>query len=64
LKKASTRNSTKNTLFAKAVAEYIRGYLAACNTAFIDLQETYTAFLPLILKIPGKYGLVIHTAGT
>ena len=53
----------KYTLFAKSVAEYIRGYLPVYDIAFIDLQEAYTAFLPLILKIPGKYRLVIHTAG-
>jgi len=53
----------KYTLLAKSVAEYIRGYLTAYDIAFIDLQEAYTAFLPLILKIPGKYRLVIHTAG-
>lgn len=53
----------KYTMFAKAVAEYIRENIPIYNISFIDLQEAYTAFLPLILKIPGKYRLIIHTAG-
>jgi hypothetical protein len=34
----------EKTLFAKAVAEYIRGYLAACNTAFIFKKHTQRSF--------------------
>ncbi|MCX8185944.1 MAG: glycogen/starch/alpha-glucan phosphorylase [Sulfolobales archaeon] len=53
----------KYTFFAKSVAEFIRRNIPIYNITYIDLQEAYTAFLPLILKIPGKYRLVIHTAG-
>ncbi|MEM2376676.1 MAG: glycogen/starch/alpha-glucan phosphorylase [Sulfolobales archaeon] len=53
----------KYTFFAKSVAEFIRRNIPIYDITFIDLQEAYTAFLPLILKIPGKYRLVIHTAG-
>lgn len=53
----------KYTILAKAVAEYIRRNMRLEDIAYIDLQEAYTALLPLQLKIPGKYRLVIHTAG-
>lgn len=53
----------KYTLLAKSVAEYIRRNINIYDIMFVDLQEAYTALLPLILKIPGKYRLVIHTAG-
>ncbi len=53
----------KYTLFAKASAEYIRRNIRLEDIEYIDLQEAYTAFLPLQLKIPGKYRLIIHTAG-
>lgn len=53
----------KYTLLAKAVAEYVRRALRLEEIAYIDLQEAYTALLPLQLKIPGTYRLVIHTAG-
>ncbi|MEM1678290.1 MAG: glycogen/starch/alpha-glucan phosphorylase [Ignisphaera sp.] len=53
----------KYTVLAKAVAEYIRRSIGLEGIAYIDLQEAYTALLPLKLKIPGKYRLVIHTAG-
>lgn len=53
----------KYMLLSKAVAEYIRRNISLSSIAYIDLQEAYTALLPLQLKIPGKYRLVIHTAG-
>ncbi len=53
----------KYTILAKAVAEYIRRSIRLEDIAYIDLQEAYTALLPLQLKIPGKYRLIIHTAG-
>ncbi|MCS7111923.1 MAG: glycogen/starch/alpha-glucan phosphorylase [Ignisphaera sp.] len=53
----------KYTILAKAVAEYIRRNIKLEDVAYIDLQEAYTALLPLQLKIPGRYRLVIHTAG-
>ncbi len=53
----------KYTMFAKAIVEFIRNNIPLHDILFIDLQEAYTALLPLILKIPGKYRLIIHTAG-
>lgn len=53
----------KYILFSKAVAEYIRRNIDLDDIAYIDLQEAYTAILPLQLKIPGRYRIVIHTAG-
>jgi starch phosphorylase len=53
----------KYTLLAKASAEYIKSTVGIENVEFIDLQESYACMLPLILKIPGKYRVVIHTAG-
>jgi len=53
----------KYTLLAKASAEYIKTAVGIENVEFIDLQESYACMLPLILKIPGKYRVVIHTAG-
>lgn len=53
----------KYTLLAKAAAEYIRRNIGLEDIAYIDLQEAYTALLPLQLRIPGKYRMVIHTAG-
>ncbi|MEM1541735.1 MAG: glycogen/starch/alpha-glucan phosphorylase [Ignisphaera sp.] len=53
----------KYILLSKAVAEYIKRNIELEDIAYIDLQEAYTALLPLQLKIPGKYRLVIHTAG-
>jgi starch phosphorylase len=48
-------------LLARASAEYLRRY--APEVDYIDLQEAYAAMLPLALKIPGRYRLVVHTAG-
>lgn len=53
----------KYILFSKAVSEYVKRMMDLTDIAYIDLQEAYTAILPLQLKIPGKYRLVIHTAG-
>jgi len=53
----------KYTLLAKAAASYIRRNLDVEKVKYIDLQEAYTAMLPLTLRIPGKYRLVIHTPG-
>lgn len=53
----------KYTLLARAAAEYLRRNVSVSDIAYIDLQEAYTAFMPLTFKIPGKYRLVIHTAG-
>mgnify|MGYP000330091054 CR=1 FL=1 len=53
----------KYTFLAKAAAAYIRRDVGLENVRYIDLQEAYTAILPLILRIPGKYRLVIHTPG-
>mgnify|MGYP000353685477 FL=1 len=53
----------KYTLLAKAAASYIRRNLDVERVKYIDLQEAYTAMLPLTLRIPGKYRLIIHTPG-
>jgi len=53
----------KYVLLAKATAEYIRKNINLERVKYIDLQEAYAAMLPLILKIPGKYRLIIHTPG-
>ncbi|MEM0247416.1 MAG: glycogen/starch/alpha-glucan phosphorylase [Desulfurococcaceae archaeon] len=53
----------KYILFSKVAAEYIKRSFELDCVAYIDLQEAYTATLPLQLKIPGKYRLIIHTAG-
>jgi len=53
----------KYIFFSKATTEYIRRNMALSDIAYIDLQEAYTAILPLQLKLPGRYRLVIHTAG-
>ncbi|MEM2214009.1 MAG: glycogen/starch/alpha-glucan phosphorylase [Candidatus Nezhaarchaeales archaeon] len=53
----------KYVLLAKASEAYIRRNIPLDNIEYIDLQEAYAALLPLFLRIPGKYRLVIHTAG-
>jgi len=53
----------KYTILAKASAEFITRNIKLSDIGYIDLQEAYTALLPLQLRIPGKYRLVIHTAG-
>ncbi|MEM1645072.1 MAG: glycogen/starch/alpha-glucan phosphorylase [Ignisphaera sp.] len=53
----------KYIFFSKAAAEYIKKNMVLSDIAYIDLQEAYTAILPLQLKLPGRYRLVIHTAG-
>jgi len=53
----------KYTLLAKASAEYVRQYIGVERIDYIDLQEAYAAFLPLILRISGKFRLIIHTPG-
>ena len=53
----------KYTLLAKASAEYVKQYVGVENVHYIDLQEAYAGILPLILRLPGRYRLVIHTPG-
>ena len=53
----------KYTLLARASEAYIRQNVSLDSIEYIDLQEAYAALLPLFLRIPGKYRLVIHTAG-
>ncbi|MCL4436535.1 MAG: glycogen/starch/alpha-glucan phosphorylase [Thaumarchaeota archaeon] len=49
---------------AKATAEYIKNYVGVAHVDYLDLQEAYACILPLELKIPGKYRVVVHTAGS
>ncbi len=51
------------TLLAKTAAEYVKRYVGVAEVDYIDLQEAYACILPLVLKIPGKYRIIIHTAG-
>ncbi|MCI4436011.1 MAG: glycosyl transferase family 1, partial [Ignisphaera sp.] len=53
----------KYTLLAKASATFMTRNTRLSDIAYIDLQESYAALLPLQLRIPGKYRMVIHTAG-
>ncbi len=53
----------KYVLLAKASEAYIRRNVGLDGVEFIDLQEAYTALLPLSLRLPGKYRMVVHTAG-
>jgi starch phosphorylase len=49
---------------AKASAEYIKNAVGVAEVSYIDLQEAYACMLPLVLKVPGKYRVVVHTAGS
>jgi len=54
----------KYVLLAKGAAEYIRSRIGLRNVDIIDLQEAYTAILPLVLPLPPqKYRIIIHTPG-
>ncbi|MEM4699909.1 MAG: glycogen/starch/alpha-glucan phosphorylase [Candidatus Nezhaarchaeales archaeon] len=53
----------KYMLLARASEGCIRRNIPFDDIEYIDLQESYAALLPLFLRIPGKYRLVIHTAG-
>ncbi len=53
----------KYVLLARASEAYIRRDVGLDSVAFVDLQEAYTALLPLSLRLPGKYRMVVHTAG-
>jgi len=53
----------KYTILAKASAEFITRNIRLSDLGYIDLQEAYTALLPLQTRIPGKYRIFIHTAG-
>lgn len=54
----------KYLLLAKGAAEYIRSRIGLRNVEVIDLQEAYTALLPLVLPLPPqKYRFIIHTPG-
>ena len=53
----------KYALLARASEAYIRRNISLDSIEYIDLQEAYAALLPLFLRIPGRFRLVIHTAG-
>lgn len=52
----------KYIFLAKATKEYITKNIDLESINYIDLQEAYTAILPLILNLD-KYRFVIHTPG-
>lgn len=56
----------KYLLFAKAVVTFIEKYIGFENVEYLDLEEAYSAFIPLILiskniKLNCRY--IIHTPG-
>jgi starch phosphorylase len=53
----------KYTLLAKGASEYVKRFIGLENVQYIDLQEAYTAMIPLALRIPGRYRLIVHTPG-
>ncbi|HDH07232.1 MAG TPA: glycosyltransferase, partial [Thermoproteales archaeon] len=53
----------KYVLLAKASAYFIEKVIGIKEIDYVDLQEAYTALLPLILPLDRKYRLVIHTPG-
>lgn len=53
----------KYTVLAKGAVEYIKSFIGLDKVRYIDLQEAYTALIPLALKIPGRYRLIVHTPG-
>ncbi|MCX8205348.1 MAG: glycogen/starch/alpha-glucan phosphorylase [Candidatus Nezhaarchaeota archaeon] len=63
IEESSEARFYKYLLLAKASEGCIRRNVPLEDVEYIDLQEAYTALLPLSLRIPGKYRLVIHTAG-
>ncbi len=63
IEKSTEEKFLKYTLLAKASAEYIRRIVGIDQVDYIDLQESYACILPLILKTPGRYRVIIHTAG-
>ncbi|WP_069806710.1 glycogen/starch/alpha-glucan phosphorylase [Vulcanisaeta thermophila] len=53
----------KYVFLARGAVEFIRRNIGLENVRYIDLQEAYAAMVPIILKIPGRYRLIIHTPG-
>lgn len=52
----------KYAFLAKASAKYIQEYIGIENIDVIDLQESFTALITLVLPL-NKYRLIIHTPG-
>ena len=53
----------KYIFLARGAVEFIRRNIGLENVRYIDLQEAYAAMVPIILRIPGRYRLIIHTPG-
>jgi len=53
----------KCVFLARATAKFIESKIRIESIDYVDLQEAFVAFLPLILPINNKYRLVIHTPG-
>jgi starch phosphorylase len=53
----------KCAFLTRAAAKFIESKIGLEKIDCIDLQEAYSAFLPLILPIDNLYRLVIHTPG-
>ncbi|WP_054857684.1 glycogen/starch/alpha-glucan phosphorylase [Vulcanisaeta sp. JCM 16159] len=53
----------KYIFLARGAVEFIRRNVGLENVRYIDLQEAYAAMVPITLRIPGRYRLIIHTPG-
>lgn len=53
----------KYVFLAKAVAHYLREVVGLENVAVIDLQEAYTAMVPLALREFKEFRFITHTPG-
>lgn len=53
----------KYAFLAKASAKYLRDYVGLEKVDVIDLQESLTALILLVLPLENRYRLVIHTPG-
>jgi starch phosphorylase len=63
IEKSEEERFYKYLLLAKGAVAFIKEVIGLENIAYIDLQEAYTAIIPIVLKIPGRYRLIIHTPG-
>lgn len=64
IEKDSREKFLKYVFLARASAEYIKNVVGVDSVRYLDLQEAYTALLPLTLSLPGRYRLIIHTPGS
>ncbi|MEM3437761.1 MAG: glycogen/starch/alpha-glucan phosphorylase [Nitrososphaerales archaeon] len=53
----------KCVFLSKAAAKFIESKIGLEKIDYIDLQESYSALLPILLRMNNLYRLVIHTPG-